>query len=256
MKKKDWNFDFWCRVATAKIRYKPDREAVSDELRGHLEDAYDAYITKGLTPDEAEAKALETMGKAEDIAPQLAAIHKPWLGYLYSLLKGSAILATALVLFCLVIHGVSTLLGYLSAAQFDSLPANYDNLNYYFQPNVSEYCDGYRFRVTEAGYIASESSFYFELEILHWPWMDPNNATDHIWAIDSCGRYYSPISAQNHNGIGRVQRLGSQSSSYISLNLFSLCIFDRRAEWVELHYDRDGRDIVLRIDLTGGAENE
>ena len=27
---------------------------------------------------------------------------------------------------------------------------------------------------------------------------------------------------------------------------------DDNAQWVELHYDRDGRDIVLRIDLTGG----
>lgn len=25
------------------------------------------------------------------------------------------------------------------------------------------------------------------------------------------------------------------------------------AQWIDLHYDRAGRDMVLRIDLTGGA---
>lgn len=27
---------------------------------------------------------------------------------------------------------------------------------------------------------------------------------------------------------------------------------DPEAQWVELRYDRDGRDVRLRIDLTGG----
>lgn len=49
MKKKDRNFDLWCRTATEKIHYKPDRRRVCAELRAHLEDAYDTHIARGLT---------------------------------------------------------------------------------------------------------------------------------------------------------------------------------------------------------------
>ena len=39
-------FNQWCRNATRLIRFGPDKEAVAQELRGHMEDHYDALIEK------------------------------------------------------------------------------------------------------------------------------------------------------------------------------------------------------------------
>ena len=87
------NFSLWCQKATEKIRYSPDRRVVCQELMDHLEDHRDALMKQGLTREEAERKSLDAMGSAEEIAPQLGAIHKPWLGYLFSTVRAIAVTA-------------------------------------------------------------------------------------------------------------------------------------------------------------------
>ena len=69
----------WCASATAQIRYKPDRAEVEAELMAHIEDKADALRGKGVPEEEINGEVLRSMGSAEAIAPQLAAIHKPWL---------------------------------------------------------------------------------------------------------------------------------------------------------------------------------
>ena len=250
-------FTRWCQTATKQIKYGPDRKAVTEELQAHLEDHYDSLIVKGISPEEAKRQVLASMGSAEEIAPQLGAIHKPWLGYVYHLVKGVAIVAAVLAVLCTLLPFGSGLHMLISSRNFDFLSANNESLDYISHPNISDYAEGYHFQVTEAGYSASKSAFYCELEILYWPWMDPCQVTKHIWAVDSRGRYFSPEADENANSIGSIKVGGGSSSSGIQLCQLTLSIFDpHAAQWVELHYDRDGRDIVLRIDLTGGAEDE
>ena len=69
----------WCQAATDQIRYKPDRAEVEAELMAHMEDKADALRAQGIPEEELENAVLRSMGSAEAIAPQLAAIHKPWL---------------------------------------------------------------------------------------------------------------------------------------------------------------------------------
>lgn len=71
----------WCHAATILIRFGPDRKAVYNELLAHLEERRDAFMEQGLNEREASTKALEAMGDAYEIAPQLAAIHRPFWGY-------------------------------------------------------------------------------------------------------------------------------------------------------------------------------
>lgn len=69
----------WCASATAQIRYKPDRAEVEAELMAHMEDKADALCAQGIPEEELENTVLRSIGSAETIAPQLAALHKPWL---------------------------------------------------------------------------------------------------------------------------------------------------------------------------------
>lgn len=249
--KKLWD---WCQKATEQIRYKPDRKAVAAELMAHMEDAYEAQLADGYTPAEATQKTLEAMGSAEEIAPQLAKLHKPWLGYAYSLVKVCAILVLTFSLFLCAANGVSFVHNWLSAKNFDSLPANYGALDFYAHPGVHDSTDGLYFEVVEAGYSKSKNEFYFQLDVIHLPIMRHTSVTTLIWAIDSNGNYYPCRAEAQYQDIPKVTYGGLSSTGLITHNLMLILDFDCSAQWVELHYDRDGRDLVLRIDLTGGEK--
>ena len=85
----------WLYIATRGIRFKPDRAAVRAELAAHLEDkqADLQRIFPDLSPEEAERRAVESMGDAWEVRKQLAKIHKPWLGWLWRLSQILAVLA-------------------------------------------------------------------------------------------------------------------------------------------------------------------
>ncbi|MBR4972535.1 MAG: hypothetical protein IKY59_06170, partial [Oscillospiraceae bacterium] len=183
-------FEAWCAKATGQIRYKPDREAVTEELYRHLEDRYDALTGKGLSPAEAQKQALESMGSAEEIAPQLAAVHTPWLGYIYRLVLTLAVIFAAIAIYLGVGHFGSFLHTLVTTRNFESIPANHETLDYYCHPKVSQWCDGYHFRVNEAGYNERDAAFYFDLELIHPFGNNYTNAVYYLWAVDSLGNYY------------------------------------------------------------------
>lgn len=97
----------WLYIATRGIRFRPDREAARAELAAHLEDkqADLQRIFPDLSPEEAERRAVESMGDAWEVRKQLAKIHRPWLGYLWRLSQVLAVLA------CLWLVGLGVLQG-------------------------------------------------------------------------------------------------------------------------------------------------
>ena len=84
----------WLDAATAKIRFRPDREAVRRELEAHMEDLREA---SGLEED----AALRVMGDPAEIAEELGRLHRPWLGYLWRISRFA--LAGAAVMYCLLL---------------------------------------------------------------------------------------------------------------------------------------------------------
>lgn len=63
------------------IKYKPARNDIAEELQIHIEDIKDSYLCKGYQEKEAEEKAVEQMGKAEEIGKKLNKIHRPQLDW-------------------------------------------------------------------------------------------------------------------------------------------------------------------------------
>lgn len=249
------DFAAWCKAATAKIRYGPDREAVREELQAHLEDKYDALVASGLSPEEAAVKTLESMGSPAEIAPQLGAIHRPWLGYLYTTLKVTAILSVLLSAFLLVVQGYTLVSRQYWANQFDSLIANEKNITYFERPELTANVEGYHIRIEEIA-VTAEDRFCFLMEVSQWPWMQELKAWEELWAVDSLGNYYYPDSAGAYDA-PRVSEYGySGAGGVIHSYHMVILSFDTDAEWVELRYDRDGRDVVFHIDLTGGGNHE
>lgn len=106
MERDHFNEYQWLDAATRGIRFKPDRMAVREELFAHLEDkqADLRRIFPDMTRGEAERRAVESMGDAEELGRALAKIHKPWLGYLWVMSRWAAILAAVAI-------GASILLG-------------------------------------------------------------------------------------------------------------------------------------------------
>ena len=90
----------WLDLATAGIRFGPDRAAVRAELEGHLEDKL--ADLRRLYPDlsdwDVKKRATTQMGDPEALGKELARVHRPWLGYLWRASQGLIVLAVVLSL--------------------------------------------------------------------------------------------------------------------------------------------------------------
>ena len=101
----------WLETAVSGIRFKPDRLAVRAELYAHLEDrTLDLMrLFPDMDPDEARDRALSSMGNPEELKEELARVHRPWLGWLWTASR---------YLLCLVLL-VNLLVGYSNSGNID-----------------------------------------------------------------------------------------------------------------------------------------
>lgn len=269
------SFDWWCRAAVDQIRYKPDREAVYQELYAHLEDLYDAATDRGLTPAEARDEALKAMGSASEIAPQLGAIHRPFLGYLLNVTRWIVYAASVLLLLQLF-----AFFRYNSPSQ-TRIPWYYENpgeeLTIYsedgtwesrrlldFDPDAQDSSDGFTFDASRAVMVFhddyhddTQDAYYFWFcvdvtGLAQWARLKDIPIHD-FWAVDSLGNTYCSYKndaySYQRSVSGNLERTGYFRYT-MDLWLTNFCSQD--AQWIELRYDRDGRDIRLRIELNGG----
>lgn len=65
------------RAALRSLRPGRARAALERELRGHMDDAAEAYRAQGLPPEEAEARAVASMGDPKALARQIRQAHRP-----------------------------------------------------------------------------------------------------------------------------------------------------------------------------------
>ena len=99
------------QTVLAQIRAKSIRPAIQEELENHIADQKEAYEAFGLSSQEAEEKAVASMGDPVEIGCQLDQIHRPAPDWPALFLAG-----------LLFLMGMVTRLG-LSAEIFSSLPS-------------------------------------------------------------------------------------------------------------------------------------
>ena len=102
--------DFLEKVCN-QIKYKPIRESISEELENHIQETKEAYIREGLIPKEAEQKAVDIMGNAEELGKKLNKIHKPKLDWKLLLIIAILLFFGFLVVLIRVENGLG---GYVS----------------------------------------------------------------------------------------------------------------------------------------------
>lgn len=93
----------------AQIRWQKSHDVISKELLNHLEDQKDAFLTAGLSENEAEQKAVEEMGNPVEIGTALDHAYRPKTDW-------SLLLFTAVLL--------------VTGIVFRYLPAGYASLNF------------------------------------------------------------------------------------------------------------------------------
>lgn len=266
-------FYYWCRDAVAKIKYWKDRNKVYAELYAHLEERYESLRERGLSHEEAEKKTLEAMGDPNVLAPQLAAIHKPHWAYGAIVTR---LLAASLLILCLS-RGIGYALDLNIRWIEPKLPEGYaiwdpyarggEERISYVKPKVSDTSDGYTFRVKEAALwrtyfdeIPEDGREYFDALYVKMtisnplPWMQESEGAHWLWAVDSSGTFYESFEAVNDREIPRIAFYPCRTGLFTWT--YDLEFRDTHPDihWIELHYDRDGRDVVLRIDLTREGE--
>ena len=266
-------FARWCALAVEDIKYKPDRNRVYDELYAHLEDRCAAMTEAGVPEREAVKQALAAMGSAAEAAEQLEKIHRPFWGYFLLtarwLLLFAAVLALLTVPRWLRDQDYSSDKGLFSAVWFGQDAMDNGSLHgerlFYTRPMARDRSDGYFFTLTDAaewhetgsieGREIDTLSFYLSVEAFNLrPWAQYSDILREFYAVDSLGNRYEamhlcPSGGETPSLVGNPTRTGLFTVTW------GLWLRDYRshgAEWIELRYDRSGRDVRLRIDLTGG----
>lgn len=265
----------WCQEATEQISFGPDRKAVYAELLSHLEDRRDALMDKGMDEKEATGKALESMGNAWEIAPQLAAIHRPFWGYF---LRVSQIL-----LVILLVLGLIPVWNCFKALDLQDRPSLrkfeiYDSASYggdtgrtllhLSQPEVSFSSDGSTFTLTDAALITQTTTdgtvtkpqlYVLIRQTSPYPWTerDKHFSFSYIsgWfsARDSLGNTYEGWMDKHEPQDHLMYSETVQSGLFTYTHECWINDFPADAEWVEICYERDGRNYRLYVDLTGGG---
>ena len=266
-----YEFEVWCEKAAGEIRFKPDREKVFSELMNHMDDHYEALLEQGVDAEAARKMAIEAMGSAEAIAPQLARIHRPFWGVLLRITELFLVFITCLAL----LFGIRYFWNYSYSQpryeRYDPYADTYisDEVGItrqmlYAEPEQRVQSDGYTLTLTRAAWdhtdFADEESgeldsFHFQIEIFNpLPWAEDTEVTRWMWAEDSLGNYYYSFHEDGNPSlypvvVGNSYHTGPFTYTH-DMWLSNFC--SQEADWIDLHYDRSGRNIVFRIDLTGG----
>ena len=260
-----YRLDQWCRSAVSGIRFPPDRFPVYRELYGHGEELYESYRAQGLPHREAEAKALEDLGKAEDLIAPLAAIHKPFPGFF---LQWSRRTLTVLLVL------VAVAFGFFVVENIYLVPAfrQFDGENNYpfagetkrlldVSPGTRDSSDGYRFTLSRAVLyeqtLNGEAALQLNLQVQSrrlLPWGEAAAYSSWFWAVDSLGNFYFAAHEDSLENSPAIRVTDYPENLWKTTHDFWLIPYESQgAQWIELHYDRAGRDIVLRLDLEGGG---
>ncbi len=264
----------WCSIAVAGIKYKPDRNRVYDELYAHLEDRCAAMTDAGVPEREAVRQTLQIMGSAAEVAEQMEQIHRPFWGYVLRAARWLLLIAALLALFTvprwMLLQGIDSGHDPFSEAYFDSSEMEKNGIKgervFFAEPMSRDESDGTRFTLTHAaewhisstaedGTVTESDEFYLSVEVFNpRPWAQYSETMREFYAVDSLGNRYNSYEESYHVNdpalVGGYMRSGYCTQTW-QMWLAEYC--SQEAEWIELRYDQSGRDVRLRIDLTGGG---
>lgn len=270
-----WKLTQWCVHATAQIHYLPDHDAVQQELRDHLEDKFLGYTEQGLSEEEAVEWTLSDMGSAEELAPVLGEIHRPFWGYACSItgwILKILLFMTFMLTIRFLVNNIPHVRDHIHYTYFDpfvvenpTIAGTAREMVHYTEPEHTVYTEGYRFTIEKAAqwhyqpdgtdpWLTEHHDLYFRLEVRQLPWLYQSEVPNWLWAVDSEGNHYYCMTEYYYDDdlpavVGDIYRTGLFAYTW---DMWITDLIDPDAEWIDLHYDRSGRNLALRVDLKGG----
>lgn len=250
----------WARQAADRVKFRPDRDKVFRELVHHMEDRAEDLRSRGMPEEEAFRAAVESMGDAREVGDQLNAVHKLWLGRLWMMSKVLVILLVIVtVILTLINWSVWDLRGHYRMQDSYEEALERATVLYDAEPKgLSAKLDGHTVQVERVSLVTYGTSgldnrILLLLDVKGFlPWqLGPDLST--AWLVDSHGTVYHGygdgylLSTYTGADIFRVGRTPTAWRYCVQAS-----VFPQDAEWVELRYDRAGRNFVLRIPLAGG----
>ena len=260
-----YEFKCWCEKAVSGIIFPPDQRKVFRELMEHMEDHYDILREEGYCEDIAIAMTVEAMGDPYPIARDLAQIHRPFWGYVLQATQVILVIALVITLIPFIRHAWKS--DYTPPMSTDWAVFREDAygegtgriLRHLSEPNISRKTDGYTYTLTNALCWHNEeygnNVFIVYLKEFHpLPWAEHGEAGDWFWAEDSTGTVYECY--YEHRPYEETPVLYSRGNDTSPFShTYALWLsgdLPDEAEWVDIRYTRDGRNLVFRVNLNGG----
>lgn len=100
----------YLQILTEQIRCKKARSQVEKEIRSHLEELENTYLSEGRTKEEAEAEAVKEMGDPVEAGSALDLIHRPRMAWGFVALIGVLYIVGFIILLLLQIHFTNAML--------------------------------------------------------------------------------------------------------------------------------------------------
>ena len=258
----------WSMDAVLGIRISPDREIVSQEIYDHLYDLVADLIAAGMDPDAAEQRAYEQMGNYRAISDGLGKIHKPFWTRALRATRWIMLVLSIVCLVCYGFHFLDTHFFRNTIVDFDpdSPPAISGTHTQLWEdtPNASVSSGGYHIRAYRTALWDTTSLdgdtralLNIQLRVTNpIPWAEVPDFAEWIWAEDSLGNIYLSSALDTPSLEPALQAVQYHVSRlcYVQ-DIWIFQYVSDGANWIELHYDRSGRDITLHIDLPGGDES-
>lgn len=250
----------WLKTATGKIRFRQDRIAVQDELRQHMEEKWEDLREQGIPEKEIDQRILKDMGSAEELAPLLAEIHKPHLGYTLTVLKWITALLIVASLIAVGNAGGGSMFQSDSEWLNDTTKGDFQRV-FYDEPAQSFRCEDYILQIQKVALWTTtstqyyyESAIYLQIRVMKPPLAPRFNAWQYLGAQDSNGSIYYPFNDRGWaGGFNNVSLKGVKYGVFSDTQILVIRNLDGTPmEWIDLYYDRDGRNATVRIQLTGG----
>ena len=243
----------WLRDAVKHIRFPPDRKRVREELNEHMVSRRQDFLAEGFSEEEADRRACEAMGDPEEVGKALAAVHKPFWGYVLCALRILLVLYILCAAVYVIRGGGGEVFNYpylrvLNGEIGERVPE-------WISQSATDAMGDYRFRLVEAGitrpepaedarYFA-ERGTYLVLQLRSFTW-DPNLGPPQfgngkLTVEDSGGKVYPAFARGELDLIfaGRVTILVKD--------------FDPASAWAVLSYEAGDRVLRLPVRLKGGS---
>ncbi|MCI8539037.1 MAG: hypothetical protein HFF18_10330 [Oscillospiraceae bacterium] len=140
------NKDAYCAQVCARVRFRPARAAIARELAGHIEDRKEAWNASGLSPEEAEAKAIAAMGDPAELGKALDRAHPCVWSYLFWVLKPVTIAVCACCFFYFALLTVVMVFHVMIPIPLD---LNGASVVRYVKPNLSVTLNGHHVNIEQ-----------------------------------------------------------------------------------------------------------